>query len=136
MRPWVRSLDGAIALSVIAFLSHLGRSYVDWQYVYLPLDPAGRWETLALLANVAYAGGWIWAILAAARGSRGGWIACLAFALVLVGLALATDILLCRPGIGCRSLPNVWPWNWANLIAGLLAGGSAILQIRARRTAG
>src|SRR4030067_336684 len=72
MRNWLMSLNGAITLSVIAFLTFLGRAFMDWRYEYPSQDPAGNWDTPGALIYMALAGGWLWGLLAAGRGSRRG----------------------------------------------------------------
>jgi hypothetical protein len=62
-------------LSVIAFLTFLGRAFLDWRYEYPLQDPTGSWATPGALIYTALAGGWLWSLLAAARGSRRGLIA-------------------------------------------------------------
>lgn len=68
-------------------------------------------ETTNVLLFLAFTGGWIWALLAAIRGGRGGLIACLILALLpgvvsaLVTYAVfcpqaAEAFLICVPGIG------------------------------------
>jgi len=80
---------------------------------------------------MAIAGGWIWSLLAAARNRRRGLIIGLTLALLLdVAFALATYFIFCPPWTGCEGWPNAWPWNWANLITGLLSGAAIVLYLR------
>ena len=135
MRKWFTSLSGAITLSTIALLVFLGRGFMDWRYEYPIQDPAGAWDIPGGLIYMALAGGWIWGLLAASKGSRRGLIALLIFALVLdVLLALATYFIFCPPWTGCEGWPNAWLWNWANLIAGLLAVIAIGIQLRGDRS--
>jgi hypothetical protein len=137
MRNWFLSLNGAITLSVIALLTFLGRGFMDWRYEYPLQDPTGAWDIPGALVYMALAGGWIWGLLAAARGSRRGLIAILILALLLnVALALATYFIFCPPWTGCEGWPNTWLWNWANLISGLLAVIAAAFQLRRNQSAG
>lgn len=131
MRNWFTSLNGAIALSLVALLTFLGRGFLDWRYEYPLQDPTGSWDTPGALVYMALAGGWIWSLLAAARSRRSGLVVSLILALLLdVALALATYFILCPPWTGCEGWPNAWPWNWANLITGLLASASIVLYLR------
>ena|SRR5215510_7792113 len=132
MKDRFLTLPGAITLSLIALLTFLGRIFLDWRYESGRLGPAGSLsEALSVLMFLAFAGGLVWAMLAAIRGSRGGLVACLILALLLdVGLALATLFILCPPWLGCRGFPNLWPWNWAQLISGLLAVIALAFQLR------
>jgi hypothetical protein len=126
------SLNGAITLSVIGLLTWLGRLFLDWAY-----EINGDDLTTLSLVFVAFVGGWIWAMLAAIRGSRRGLIACLIFALFLdVGFALAMYLFWCPPG--CGGFPNsgLWLWTWAHLISGLLAAITLVFQLRQNKAAG
>ena len=131
MNTWLKSRNGAITLSVMALLTLLGRISLDARYVlaeeyaFWGPGPVG----LATLLYVAFAGGWTWALLAAAGGSRGAWIALLGFAL-LTGL-----------GLGAASILAFWPPMQSatplgeiallsNLVFGLLAALAAWLQLR------
>lgn len=134
MAKWLLSLKGATTLSVIALLTFLGRGFLDWRYEYPLQDPEGSFATPLALVYIALTGAWIWSVLAIQRGSRGGLIAGLVLALLLdVGLALATYFIFCPPSTGCVGWPNAWPWNWSNLIAGLLAAGAIWAQLRAKQ---
>lgn len=131
MKNWFTSLNGAITLSVVALLTFLGRGFLDWRYEYPLQDPTGSWDTPGALVYMALAGGWIWSLLAAARSRRRGLIVGLILALLLdVALALATYFILCPPWTGCEGWPNAWPWNWANLITGLLSSAAIVMYLR------
>jgi hypothetical protein len=135
MRNLFLSLHGAITLSVIALLTFLGRAFLDWRYESRNLGPAGsNLETIYVLGYVAFVGGWVWAMLVAIRGSRRGLIACLIIALLLnVVFALGTYLYLCPPG--CIGFPHLWPWNWAQLILGVLAAIALVFQLRQTKAA-
>jgi hypothetical protein len=137
MKNLFTSLNGAITLSVIALLSFLGRAFMDWRYEYPAQDPAGSWDTPMALTYLVLVGIWIWGLLAAARGSRRGLITSLVLVLLLdVAMALATYFFFCPPWTGCVGWPNAWPWNWSNLITGLLAATAIVSQLRQNKTAG
>jgi hypothetical protein len=122
MKNWLLSLNGTITLSLFALLTFLGRGFMDWRYEYPLQDPTGVWDIPGALIYMALAGGWIWALTAAVQGSRRGRIALLILALVLdIGFALATYFIFCPPWTSCVGWPNLWLWNWANLVTGLLA---------------
>lgn len=131
MNTWFESRNGALALSVLALLSLLGRTLLDYRYIFAEEFPSyGPGSVgLATLIYVAIAGGWIWALLAADGGRRGAWIALLVFAL-LTGL-----------GLGAASILAFWPPMQSatplgeiallsNLVFGLLAAIAAWLQLR------
>jgi hypothetical protein len=134
MRNWLLSLNGAITLSVIAFLTFLGRAFMDWRYEYPNQDPGGNWDTPLALIYMALAGGWLWGLLAAEQGNRRGLIGCLITVLLLnVTLALATYFFFCPPWTGCTGWPNAWLWNGSNLISGAMAAVAIALQLRQKR---
>lgn len=134
MRNWFESLNGVITLSAAAYLTFLGRAFMDWRYEYPLQDPEGSWALPGALVYMALAGGWLWSLLAASRGSRRGLIACLIWALLLnVALALATFFIFCAPWTDCEAWPNAWFCNWLNLISGLLAAVVISLYLRKNR---
>jgi hypothetical protein len=138
MKNWFLSVNGAITLSVIAFLIFLGRIFLDWRYEsHLLGDPGSLEEFLFVLMFLAFAGGWVWAMLAIKSGSRGGLIACLIFALMLgVGFAVQTYLFLCPPASCPKFIPHLWSWVWAELISGLLAAIALVFQLRGKKAAG
>ena len=135
MKNLFLSLHGAITFSVIALLTFLGRLFLDWRYESQLMGAAGSiQEATNVLLFLAFVGGWVWALLAAIRGSRGGLIACVILALLLgVVFALVTYAVFCPPG--CRGFPNLWLWNWAELISGLLAAIALVFQLRQEKWA-
>jgi hypothetical protein len=137
MKNWLLSLNGAITLSAIAFLTFFGRALMDWRYEYPSQDPIGAWDTQGALIYMVLAGAWLWGLLAAMRGSRWGLIACLVAVLLLdVSFALATYFFFCPPWTECNGWPNAWLWNWANLISGVIAAVALAFQIRPGKAAG
>ncbi|MBI2862465.1 MAG: hypothetical protein HYX89_06575 [Chloroflexi bacterium] len=131
MISWFTSLNGAITLSLVALLTFVGRTFVDYQYVYPEFFPSPGQALVSITINVALVGGWIWALLAVASGKRGGLIAVLLFALLLsVGFGVATLVAFCP-----SPCPTAWPLgevaNWINLIAGVVAAVAVGLQLRA-----
>jgi len=137
MRNWITSLRGTITLSTIALLTFLGRGFMDWRYEYPLQDPSGAFDIPGALIYMALAGGWIWGLLSATRGSRRGLTAILILALLLnVALSLATYFIFCPPNTGCEGWPNVWLWNWVNFIAGLIAVIATAYQLRQKPKAG
>jgi hypothetical protein len=131
MRNWFTSLNGAVTLSSLAFLTFLGRAFMDWRFEYALQDPEGSFAAVGAIAYMAIAGGWLWALLVAVRGSRRGLITTLVFVVLLdVAMALATYFIFCPPWTGCEGWPGAWPWNWSNLISGLLAVIAIVLHLR------
>jgi hypothetical protein len=138
MRSWLMSLNAAIALSVIAFLTGLARLILDVRFVSefanFMGDQPGQ-VALVMLVFIAFFGGWVWALLVAVRGGRGGLIGALVCSLLLaLGWGLATVLVLCP-----TPCPTVSPLGdiiiWANLIFGLVAAVALGLQLRQTRGA-
>ncbi len=135
MKKWFLSQNGAITLSVMAFLVYLGRVFLDWRYESHLLGAEGSLqEFLYILMFLAFAGSWVWGTLAAKSGSRGGLLTCLILALLLdVGFAAATYFFWCPPASCPKFIPNLWQWNWAELILGLVASISIGLQLTVKK---
>ena len=128
---WLSSLNGAIAVSIIALMSLVGRSFLDARFVLTEDMPnaskamVGGWA----LFTMVLVGGWVWAIVAVAQGSRGGLIAALAIALFTGLLAGAASLIAFRP-----IMPSAKPLGeiviWSNLVFGLLAALAVGLRLR------
>ena len=131
MKNWFLSQNGAITLLVMALLVYLGRVFWDWRYESHLLGAEGSLqEFLYILMFLAFAGGWVWGMLAAKSGSRSGLLTCLILALLLdVGFAAVTYFSLCPPASCTQFIPNLWQWNWAQLILGLVASILIGLQL-------
>jgi len=137
MKNWITSLNGTIALSVVALLTFLGRAFMDWRYEYPNQDPTGNWDTFTALIYMVLVGGWLWGLLAATRGTRRGLIVCLIAVLLLdVAFALVTYFFFCPPWTACTGWPNAWPWNWSNLISGVIAAVAIAFQLRRKNATG
>ena len=127
---WLTSLNGAITISVIALMSFVGRSFLDARYVLTEDMPnaskamVGGWA----LFTMVLVGGWVWAIVAVAQGSRGGLIAAVLIA-ALVGLYGGASLIAFRP-----IMPSAKPLGeiviWSNLVFGLLAALVVGLRLR------
>ena len=131
MKNWFLSRNGAITLSVIALLVFLGRVFLDWRYESHLLGTEGSLEEfLYILMFLVFAGSWVWGMLAAKSGSRGGLLACLILALLLgVGFAAVTYFFLCPPASCPKFIPNLWQWNRAQFISGLVASIALVFQL-------
>lgn len=138
MKNWVVSLNGAITFSIIAFLTMMARiTFLDAMFVpeFRNMLPEDRPASIALmmLVYMVFAGGWVWSLLAASRGSRGGLIVVLLYSLfTALGGGLITLTAFCP--IGCAAPPVGDAVVWANLIFGLAA--SFALGIQFRQTPG
>jgi hypothetical protein len=110
---------------------------MDWRYEYPQQDPSGAFDIPGALIYMAIAGIWIWGLMAAARGSRRGLVALLILnAVLVIALPLATFFIFCPPWTDCVGWPNVWLWNWVNLISGLLAVVATTIQLEQGQSAG
>lgn len=136
MKNWFLSVDEAITLSLIAFLPYSGRALLDWRYESSRLGSAGSIsESVLLLSFMIFSGGWVWAMLAAQRGSRSALTVCLILPLLLdVLTALATVLFWC-PVSTCNGFPHLWPFTWTQLITGLLASIAIASQLRQKMAA-
>jgi hypothetical protein len=129
MKNWFTSLNGAIALSVMALLSEIWRGFMDAMFV-LPNDfgDEGIMNLAAVIFTVLFAA-WAWLLVLASRSSRGGLIA--AFAINgLVWLAIPVSWLFFYCPAACRADAGLFNLaNTLNLIFGLLAAISLGIQI-------
>lgn len=139
MKTWFTSLNVAITLSVVALLTILARiTYLDALFVSefrKGLSEDQPWPiALSMLGYMAFVGGWIWALLAAGRGSRAGLIVALVFSLLVAfGGGLLTLLVFCPQGCAAWPVGNIIVW--AALIFGLAASaalGSQLMQARPR----
>ncbi len=130
MKNIFTSLNGAITLSVISLLVFLGRTFIDFYYVYREFSLGVGMVGLTMLANMALFGGWIWGLLSAVKGSRRGLITVLVFDLFFfLAIAVGTVVSYCPSP--CQT---AWPIGeitiWASVGFGLLASISAWLTLR------
>lgn len=138
MFAWFTSLNGAITLSLIAFLTMMARlTFLDALYVpeIRTMLPENQPVTIAVVMVVfmVFVGSWLGFLLAAARGSRTGLIASLIYCLfVALGGGLLTLLFLCPAGCAAPPIGNIIVW--ANLVTGLVA--SVMLFIQCRHTPG
>jgi hypothetical protein len=130
MKNWFFSLNGAIALSVLALISNLWRGFLDAMFV-LPIDlgEGGLLQLAAILFTLLFAG-WAWALIAAWRGSRRALFAAFLINVsVLVVIPISWLIYYCPAD--CRAEAGVFNLaNTLNLVFGLLAAVSLGLQFR------
>lgn len=135
MKNWLTSLNGAIALSAIAWLSELWRAWLDMlfeytgSYIQVKLDGVDT-LTLTLIYTVIF-GGWGYSIHAATHGSRKPLVASLALnTLVRLALPAAWFTTYCTGDCPARARILFTIANWLNLIFGLLATAALALQVR------
>jgi hypothetical protein len=130
MKNWFLSLNGALALSVLALLSNVWRGFLDAMFV-LPngFGDAGFMQLAAILFTLLFAG-WAWALIAAWRRSRRALFAAFVInASVLVLVPISWLVFYCpadcRAGAGIFNLANT-----LNLVFGLLAAVALGWQFR------
>ncbi len=102
MKTWFTSLNGAITLSAVAMLFFIAYAFLVSRYLLKQLTPgitAAGIETVVVMVIV---GGWLWGLLAAAGGGRGGLFAVLVFNTLPVLFTLY-DLLFYSP------IPYGWP---------------------------
>lgn len=131
----VTSLRAPVAVSVVAYLVFLERAFLDWRFVYdeFMSDTDVGTASATLAFYLVMAGIWLWALMAAARGSRRALVALLGLALLLlVGLGIGTLVSFC-PSPCQTAWPLMEASNWIGLFVGLIASGVVILQLRATR---
>jgi len=135
MKTWFMSLNGAIALTAIALLTELWRAFLDFQHEYSTYLQGTGMIFIGTLIYTVFFAAWVWALLAAARGSRGGLIAALVINLVFL-LIIPVGMLVAYCPSPCATY---WPLfeigNWINLIFGLLAGVALVLQFGQKKAA-
>ena len=129
MKNWFLSLKGASILALSSLLIFLGRTFIDFYYVYDEFNLSIIMISGTVLINMLLFGGWIWSLLSAVMGSQRGWIAVFCFNLFfLLFVAVGTLVSYCPSP--CRT---GWPLGeiaiWASLVVGLLATISLGVQI-------
>ena len=129
MKNWFTSLNGAIALSIMALLSEAWRGFLDAMFA-IPVDfPDATLMNLAAVIFVALFAGWAWALLVASRGSRGGLMAAFTINAVVILIIPVSWLLFYCPST-CRSEAGIFNLaNTLNLILGLLAAIALGIQI-------
>jgi len=126
---WFRSSNGVVLLSFLALLSLLFRSYTDTAYI-LPGDYSGFGSNFSFLWFFGYTailGGWIWALVAAGKDSRGGLITLLVYSIV-VALGFGAISLLVFV-----SYPVEILIYGSNFLLGSIAFVSVLFRLRATR---
>jgi hypothetical protein len=121
------SLNGALMLASLAWLSHLWRTLIDATQGFYSNATAGSSLVIFTLVYAAFLAGWVYAMHSASGGSRGGLIATFALnALFWLGIGVGTLFFYC-PGWCSNSVVNIA--NLLNLILGLLAGAALAMVL-------
>ena len=129
MKNWFMSSRGAITLAVVSLLVFLGRTFIDFYYVYGEFGLSVGMISGVTLVHMLLFGGWIWSLLSAVQGSRRGLIAVFGFNLFFF-LFIAVGSLVSYCPSPCMT---GWPLGeiaiWTSLITGLLASISLGIEI-------
>jgi len=120
---------GALLLSGMAMPSFMGRTFIDYGYVF-PEMGVSTADLLPITFGVlAFYGGWLWALIAAGRENRKGVAILLVYNLLLIIFGVSTFTTLCPSP--CRT---AWPTAeilmWSNVIVGVVAVLLVVLQLR------
>lgn len=133
MKSWFMSLNGALALTALAWLSELWRAWLDMLFEY-PIGfvsakiDGGSTLAVTLIYTAVFAG-WAYA-LHMARGSRGALVAtCVLNALVWLVIPVGWLAFYCTGSCAVQAGFFFNLGNWLNLIFGLLAGVALVLQL-------
>jgi len=129
MKNWFMSSHGAFTLALVSLLVFLGRTFIDFYYVYGEFRLSVGLVSGTTLVHMLLFGGWIWGLLSAVQGSRRGLIAVFGFNLFFF-LFIAVGSLVSYCPSPCMT---GWPLGeiaiWTSLITGLLASISLGIQI-------
>ncbi len=134
MKTWFTSLNGALTLAALAWLSELWRAWLDMLfeypggYVHATID-GGSTLAVTLIYTAIFAG-WAYALHLTAHGSRGALIAaCVLNALVWLVIPVGWLAFYCTGSCAVNAGVMFNLANWLNLILGLLAGVALVLQL-------
>ncbi len=131
-------MNGAVTLAIVSFATLIARvTFLDALYVpeFRVMFPESQPLGIAVMIVIfiVFIGVWVWSLLAASRGSRGGLTVVLLYSLfTALGGGLITLTAFCPNG--CAAPPVGDAVVWANLIVGLAA--SFVLGIQFRQTPG
>jgi hypothetical protein len=117
--------------STLAMLAFIERALFDFRYVFpdeLPGDPLSVGGAAGVY--LLFVAAWIWALLAARAGGRGGLRTLIVLPFVtLIGLGVGTLTAFCP-----SPCETAWPLgelsNWVGLVVGIIAIVSATLALR------
>ena len=119
----------AILLSLAALLSFLGRTFLDFRFVYPEIGLTVSSLSSATLLNLAFFAGWIWALILASHSSRKAMYALLVFDLLLLLFGITTLTSFCP-----SPCPTGWPLGeiliWSNLLIGVFSIALGVMALR------
>jgi hypothetical protein len=130
MRNWLLSIKGAITCSVIALLSFIAYAFLVSRYLLEELTPGVGLAAVETLIVIAIVGVWVWGLLTAVGGSRGGLIAVF-LSNLLPALFTLYDLLFYSPS------PYGWPLLqiviWTTFISNVIALAAVAFQLRQKQ---
>jgi hypothetical protein len=134
MKTWFTSLNGAIALSAIAWLTELWRAWLDMMFEYPgPILQAQKDNLITLVVTLIYTAifaGWAYAMHVGLRESRSALITTFALnAFVWLAIPFGWITAYCTGDCVVRAGIFFNVGNWLNLIFGLLAGIALGLRV-------
>ena len=141
MKTWFTSLNGALTLAALAWLSELWRAWLDMLFIY----PGGSvhatidsGSTLAVtLVYTAVFAGWAYALYLTAFSSRRALIVtCVLNVFVWLAIPIGWLAFYCTGSCAVNAGVMFNLANWLNLILGLLAGVGLVLQLGQKKVAG
>lgn len=117
MKYRYESRNLALIFSVVALLSFLGHTFIDYGYVF-PEMGVSTSDVLPITVGVlAFYGGWLWALIAAGRNSRKGLVTLFVYNMMLLLFGISTFTTLCP-----SPCSTAWPTGeilmWSNVIIG------------------
>ena len=141
MKTWFTSLNGALALTALAWLSELWRAWLDMLFeypigfVHAEID-GGSTLAVTFIYTAVFAG-WAYALHSTARGSRGALIAtCVLNALVWLVIPVGWITAYCTGPCVANAGVLFNLANWLNLTFGLLAGVALAFQLGQNKATG
>lgn len=120
MMAFFRSRYAVLMFSGAAMLSFMGRTFIDYGYVFPEFGVPTSMVLPITAGMLAFYGGWLWALVAAAHEQRKGFIAILIYNLLLLVFGVSTFTTLCP-----SPCETAWPTGeilmWSNVIIGIIA---------------
>ena len=138
MKTWFTSLNSALALTALAWISELWRAWLDMLFEYpggvVHAEKDGGSTLAVTLIYTAIFACWAYALHLTARGSRSALIAaCVLNALVWLVIPVGWIIAYCTGPCAANAGVLFNLGNWLNLILGLLAGAALMSQLRQKK---
>ena len=121
----------ALRLALLAYAVAIGRSLIDWGFVYPELGFTQPWSVFAaLLFYSASFGLWAWGLIGLSRRERvGAWVVLVLTALFGGLLGLGTIVAFCP--IPCDALAPIGDiWNLATTITSIAAIVAVARELR------